>query len=122
LYFAALLTGSFGALLLSPTVFSGGASGAVFGLFGAAAVGLRQRGIKVMQTSIGGLLVLNLIFTFVVPGISIGAHLGGIAGGTLVGYAMLRTTPSRRSTIEGVAVAAVVIVVALLGGILVAYR
>src|SRR5207244_3690928 len=54
LYFAALLTGSFGALLLSPHVFSGGASGAVFGLFGAAAAGLRQRGVSVMQTGIGG--------------------------------------------------------------------
>src|SRR5438874_4727464 len=58
LYFAGLLTGSFGVLLLSPTVVSGGASGAVFGLFGAAAAGLRQRGVGVMQTGIGGLMVL----------------------------------------------------------------
>ena len=96
LYFAALLTGSFAALLLSPDVVSGGASGAVFGLFGAAAAGLRQRGISVMQTGIGGLLVINLIFTFVLPGISIGAHLGGLAGGTVVGWFMLRPSSTRR--------------------------
>jgi membrane associated rhomboid family serine protease len=120
LYFAALLTGSFGALLLSPTVFSGGASGAVFGLFGAAAVGLRQRGVKVMQTSIGGLLVLNLIFTFVIPGISIGAHLGGLVGGTAAGWFMLTPSPTRRSTLMGVAVVVVIIVAAFAGAISVA--
>src|SRR5207237_5504815 len=45
LYFVALLTGSFGALLLSPNALTGGASGAVFGLFGAAAIGLYHRGV-----------------------------------------------------------------------------
>ena len=122
LYFAGLLTGSFGVLLLSPTVVSGGASGAVFGLFGAAAAGLRQRGVGVMQTGIGGLLVINLIFTFVLPGISIGAHLGGLAGGTAAGWLMLRPSPTRRAAFAGVAVAAVIIGAALAGGLWAAQR
>lgn len=122
LYFAALLTGSFGALLLSPHVFSGGASGAVFGLFGAAAAGLRQRGVSVMQTGIGGLLVINLIFTFVIPGISIGAHLGGLAGGTAAGWFVLRPSPTRRSAVAGLAVAAIITATALAGAIWAAQR
>jgi membrane associated rhomboid family serine protease len=120
LYFAALLAGSFGALLFSPTVFSAGASGAVFGLFGAAAAGLRQRGVRVMQTWIGGLLVINLIFTFAIPGISIGAHVGGLVGGTVTGWVMLH--PTRRSKVEGVVVAAVVIVASVLGSLWAASR
>ncbi|MEY2475659.1 MAG: hypothetical protein QOG87_974 [Actinomycetota bacterium] len=90
IYFTALLTGSFGALLLSPNVFTVGASGAVYGLLGALAVGMRQRGASVWQSGIGSLLVVNLLFTFLVPGISIGGHLGGLAGGALLGSILLR--------------------------------
>ncbi|MBV8295753.1 MAG: rhomboid family intramembrane serine protease [Acidimicrobiia bacterium] len=120
LYFAALLGGSFGALLLSPTVLSAGASGAVFGLFGAAAAGLRQRGVKVMQTNIGVLLVINLVLTFAVPGISIGAHVGGLVAGTLVGWVMLH--PTRRSTVTGIAMAVVVMATAVAGSLWAAGR
>ena len=90
LYFASLLTGSFGALLLSPNAFTVGASGAVYGLLGALAVGLRSRGVSVWQSGIGSLLVVNLLITFLVPGISIGGHLGGLVGGALLGARLLR--------------------------------
>lgn len=120
LYFAALLAGSFGAVLLSPNAFTAGASGAVFGLLGATALGLRRRGVSVWQTGVGGLLVVNLLLTFVIPGISIGGHLGGLAGGALVGGVMLRLPPSRRATVEGIALAAVVAVASVAGAIAVA--
>lgn len=120
LYFAALLAGSFGALLLSPTVLSAGASGAVFGLFGAAAVGLRQRGVKVMQTGVGALLVINLILTFAVPGISIGAHLGGLVGGAVAGWFMLH--PARRAKLEGTVVTVLVLAVSVVGSLWAAAR
>lgn len=120
LYFAALLAGSFGAVLLSPNAFTAGASGAVFGLLGATALGLRRRGVSVWQTGVGGLLVVNLLLTFVIPGISIGGHLGGLAGGALVGGVMLRLPPSRRATLEGIALAAVVAVASVAGAIAVA--
>lgn len=82
MYLAALLGGSAGALLLEPNSLSGGASGAVFGLMGAAAVGLRQRGINPFSTGLGSVLLINLLITFSVDGISIGGHVGGlIAGG-----------------------------------------
>lgn len=93
LYLASLLTGSFGALLLSPHAFTGGASGAVFGLVAAAAIGLHQRGINVWQSGVGGLIVVNLVITFLIPGISIGGHLGGLLGGIICGAVLLR--PSR---------------------------
>lgn len=82
-YAAGLFGGSLGALVLSwgtPTL---GASGAVFGLMGAAMVGLRHRGINPWRTSIGTLVVLNLVITFVVPSISLGGHLGGLVAGAL---------------------------------------
>jgi membrane associated rhomboid family serine protease len=89
LYFAALLAGSAGALLLQPNSLVGGASGAVFGLMAAAFVGLRNRGINPFSTGIGAVLLLNLMLTFVVPGIAIGGHIGGIVGGALAGWVIM---------------------------------
>ena len=88
LYITALLWGAFGALVLSgPFDQTVGASGAVFGLMGAAAVEQRARGINPFQTDIGVLIVLNLILSFVISNVSIGGHIGGLAGGILVGIA-----------------------------------
>ena len=117
LYLASLLGGSFGALLLSPQAFTGGASGAVFGLVAAAGIGLHQRGVNVWQIGVGGLIVVNLVITFVVPGISIGGHLGGLVGGFLVGAFMLRVPTTRRSVIDGVLVAAIVSALAVAGSV-----
>ena len=85
LYFTALLAGSFGALLLQPDALTAGASGAVYGLMGAAVLGMRRRGVDPMQSGLGGLLAINLFLTVVLPGISIGGHLGGLAGGAAAG-------------------------------------
>ena len=90
-YCAGLAGGAAGVMLLAwdqPTL---GASGAVFGLMGAAMVLLRRRGINPWQTQIGSLVVLNLVITFVVPQISIGGHLGGLAGGALAALALAAT-------------------------------
>lgn len=80
-YAAGLLGGSAGAMLLSWNAGTLGASGAVFGLMGAAMVLLRRRGVDPWQTSIGSLVLINLVLTFVIPGISVGGHLGGLLGG-----------------------------------------
>jgi membrane associated rhomboid family serine protease len=90
LYFAALLGGSVGAIIVSPESLVGGASGAVFGLMAAASVALHQRGTNPFQTGIGALLLLNLLITFTIPGISIGGHIGGAIAGGVVGYCMLQ--------------------------------
>ena len=122
LYLAALLSGSFGALLLAPQAFTAGASGAAFGLVGAAAVGLRLRGADVWQAGVGPLLLINLVFTFLIPGISIGGHVGGLAGGAAVGWFMLRTPTGRGSVLQGLAFAAVVVAAAAAGGVWVGGR
>lgn len=84
LFSGGLFGGSAGALLLSWSGLTIGASGAVFGLMGAAMVLLRRRGINPWRTSIGTLVIINLVFTFMASGVSIGGHVGGILGGALV--------------------------------------
>jgi len=81
IYFSSVLWGSAGALLLSPDAITVGASGGVFGLMGALLVMSRQRGMDFLSSGIGMVLLLNLGITFAIPGISIGGHLGGLAGG-----------------------------------------
>jgi membrane associated rhomboid family serine protease len=108
LYLAALLGGSVGALLLSPDAFTAGASGAVFGCMGAAVVALKRRGVGVLQSSIGGLLAVNLLLTFAISGISIGGHLGGLAVGAAAGFVLDRT--DRQPQAGAVAVAALALV------------
>ena len=83
LYFASLFAGSLGALLLDPNALTIGASGAVFGIFGATFVIARHRRIDGLASSIGIILLLNLAITFGRPEISIGGHLGGLAAGVL---------------------------------------
>jgi len=62
---------------------------------GAAVVELRARKIGVMQSGIGGLIVINLVLSFTLSGISVGAHIGGLIGGALAGLA-IRTADNRR--------------------------
>jgi membrane associated rhomboid family serine protease len=92
-YLCALLGGSFGALLLTPDALTVGASGGVFGLMGAAIVALRSRGVDIFSTGLGGLLVLNLVLTFVIPRISIGGHIGGLAAGFVAGWILVELGP-----------------------------
>jgi len=89
LYFVSLFAGSFGAILLSPDSLTIGASGAVFGIFGATFLIARSRGVDALASSIGIILVLNLVITFGRPEISIGGHLGGLLGGALCALVIL---------------------------------
>lgn len=87
-YFVSLLAGTFGALLLQPTGATVGASGAVFGLMGAAVVLSRSRGIGLTESGLGFWIGINLLFTFTFAGISIGGHIGGLLAGGLAGLAL----------------------------------
>lgn len=88
IYAVSLLAGSLGALIVSPHAFTVGASGAVFGVMGAAAVEMRARQIPIMQSGVGGLILINLVISFTLPGISWGGHIGGLIGGTLAALAL----------------------------------
>jgi membrane associated rhomboid family serine protease len=96
-YFACLLGGSAGALLLQPNGLHGGASGAVFGLFGLIIVGYLQRGINPLTTALGGVLIINVLLSFS-GGISFGGHIGGAVAGMICGYVMM--APAQRRVAE----------------------
>jgi membrane associated rhomboid family serine protease len=119
-YFASLLAGSFGALLLDPDVPVIGASGAVFGLLGAAFIIMRQRGVDPMQTFIGPILILNIVITFAFSGtISVGGHIGGLIGGGLCAL-VIGISEQRRSQLGAVLGCVAIGVVAAVGGIVAA--
>ncbi len=113
IYVVSLLGGSFGALLISPNAVTVGASGAVFGLMGAAILALRARGIDPMQSGLGITLVLNLGITFLIPNISIGGHIGGLIAGGIVGLLMFEVAERRRISMTPVLGACVALAVAL---------
>src|SRR5688500_2727053 len=89
LYLVAGLAGSAGVLLLSPDAVTVGASGAIYGLFGAILV-LERQGTYVFGGSVIPLLVINFAFTLFIPGISKGGHIGGFIGGALAILVMSR--------------------------------
>jgi membrane associated rhomboid family serine protease len=89
LYLVSALAGSAGALMFAPQAFTVGASGAIFGILGAALVFERQRNY-VLGGSALSIILLNLVLTFAVPNISIGGHVGGLVGGALCGLALSR--------------------------------
>lgn len=89
LYLATALAGSAGALVISPNSPTVGASGALFGILGAAVVFERQ-GHHVLGGQALGIAVINFAITFLVPNISIGGHLGGFVGGVACGLALSR--------------------------------
>jgi membrane associated rhomboid family serine protease len=114
IYAISLFAGSLGALIVSPNAVTVGASGAVFGLMGAAAAELQARGINPFETNIGGLIIFNLIFSFVFSGISIGGHIGGLIGGAVAGFLFLQADRHRlpRTATLGLAIALAAVVFA----------
>jgi membrane associated rhomboid family serine protease len=121
IYLASLLAGSFGALLFQPGVPTVGASGAIFGIFGALIVVAYHRGIPIWQSGLGMVLVINLIFSVTFSGISIGGHLGGLIAGLICGEMVVQWSERRRfpalayTGFAAVAVASIVGAVAAAG-------
>jgi membrane associated rhomboid family serine protease len=116
IYAVALLTGSLGALLADPHSLTVGASGAVFGLMGAAAVEMRARQVPLMQSGVGGLIAINLIISFTLPNISWGGHVGGLIGGALAAAA-LNLGDRYRQRMPAVAACVVIAAAAVAGSI-----
>jgi membrane associated rhomboid family serine protease len=113
LYIVSGLAGSAGALLLDPNTLAVGASGAIWGLMGAALV-LELRKINVFGGQVLGLVVLNLVLTFAIPGISIGGHVGGGIGGAvaILAFSYLQRTPALATiAVAGVGIASVALAV-----------
>ncbi|MEU6579959.1 rhomboid family intramembrane serine protease [Nocardia sp. NPDC046763] len=124
-YLASLLGGSAAVTALSdPLTASAGASGAIFGIFGAVAVIMLRTRQNLTQIAV--LLVINLIITFSVPGISIWAHLGGLLAGTVATTGILYVPrwlgirETRTALNIGWAVVAVVALIAVLATVVAA--
>ena len=113
LYLASGIAGSAGALWLSPNSITVGASGAIFGILGALFVLERSRHIAT-GGQVAMLIVLNLVFTFAVNGISVGGHLGGLVAGVALMYVLLQF---RRSAVYSLAAGAAVIVISFAIGL-----
>ena len=119
-YFASLLAGSFGALLFSPQIPTVGASGALFGVLGALMVVSHFRGISIWQSGLGFTLLINIVFSLSVSGISIGGHIGGFVGGAICGWLIVQVGERRRMQAAAIAGCVLVAVISVIAAIAVA--
>ena len=115
IYGTSLLAGSFGALLLEPHAVTVGASGAIFGLMGAAFFEMRHRGMNPFETGIGFLIVINLGLGLFLNNISIGGHLGGLVGGALAIMAFQYGDRMRQPALGYVGCVVIAIIAAVAG-------
>jgi len=107
LYLTTGLVGSVAVYLLAnPLVVALGASGSVFGLFGAAFVVLLKQHRDITQLLV--LLALNLFVSFTVPSIAWQAHIGGLLAGFAAGAAFAYAPRQRRTATSVVAIGALV--------------
>ena len=85
-------------LFARPNAATVGASTAIFGLFGAFLPVLRRLGRD--TSALLPVLAVNLVFTFLVPGISIAGHLGGLATGVVIGFGLAYAPQRSRTAIQ----------------------
>jgi membrane associated rhomboid family serine protease len=121
-YAASLFAGSLGALIFDPDKATGGASGAVLGMFGAVAAAMYQRGMSFWNTGFGPYLVIVMAWSFFDGNVSFGGHLGGIIGGAIVGWFMFAAGETRKlvKPTVGIIVAVVVGVGSFVGALAIA--
>ncbi len=86
---------------------SAGASTAIFGLFAALFVIMRRLGRD--TSAVIPILVINLIFTFTVPSISIAGHLGGLVTGGALALVLAYAPRTRRTLVQSVGIGAIVV-------------
>jgi membrane associated rhomboid family serine protease len=118
IYLVSALAGSAAVLLITPDSLTLGASGAIFGLFGATAVFMRR--LRYDMRPILILLVLNVVFSFTWPNVSWQAHMGGLVAGTAVAIAMAYAPRERRNAVQWGTAAGVLVLAVVLSVIAVA--
>jgi membrane associated rhomboid family serine protease len=114
MFVVAGFTGSAASYALGPCpTFGVGASGAIFGIVGGLVLFLYNRRRSAFVASylrgILALIAINIAFGFWFPGIDNIAHLGGLAGGLMLGFGFDRTARSASDTILMLLTAAVVV-------------
>ncbi len=102
-YFMSALMGALVSTEFQPTLVSCGASGAIFGIVGAAfsyvspdKIHEGRASLKRRLAVLVAFVVLNLAFGFLVAGIDNAAHMGGLAGGLLSGFVLSGLSDKRQ--------------------------
>lgn len=120
-YFVSMLGGSAAVLAFQPNAVTAGASGAIFGLFGAQAVILLR--LKQSPGPVLTIIFINVVISISVPGISLWGHLGGLAAGAAATAGLLygpsligggKSTSNNRAIGWGIVAAVAVVVVAVI--------
>jgi membrane associated rhomboid family serine protease len=107
LYLICGLGGDVAAYVYQPGDLSAGASTAIFGLFTALFIALRK--LRLSTSSVLPLIIINLIFTFSIPGISIAGHVGGLITGAVAGFAIAYAPRSKRTVLQIVGLGLIVV-------------
>ena len=122
LYLVAGLGGNVAAYVFQPGALSAGASTAIFGLFAALFLVLRKLGLN--AAAVLPIIIVNLVFTLTVPGISIAGHLGGLLTGTVAALGLAYAPKKNRTLIQYGTLAllfVVIVVIAVLRSVMVRY-
>jgi membrane associated rhomboid family serine protease len=111
-YLVSLLGGAAAVMLFyAPNQQVAGASGAVFGLMGGLAVVLRR--LRVPTGQVIGVIVMNVAISFVVPGISLIGHLGGLVVGAAATAALVYAPRRNRTAVQALALVGLTVLVLL---------
>jgi len=88
IFFGSLLAASATSLYFGPeNIYAVGASGAIYGLFGALFVIGKKAGAN--YQNIAGVIIVNLLMTFTISGIDWRAHVGGLIAGAVITYPLI---------------------------------
>lgn len=104
LYLLAGFGGNVACYVFTPNAFAAGASTAIYGLFAAYFVVLRKLGRD--ASSVIPIIVINVILTFTIPGISIAGHFGGLVTGAIAGAGLAYAPRMNRTLIQALVLAA----------------
>jgi membrane associated rhomboid family serine protease len=117
LFVLTALGGCVAVLLIAPGATVIGASGAVFGMFGAFFIIQRRLGGNATQIMV--VIAINLVLSFIIPGISWEGHVGGLIVGAALGAILSRTRGPRMARLQAILISAVavVLVAAIFAGV-----
>jgi membrane associated rhomboid family serine protease len=116
-YLVALLGGAAAVMLFyAPDERVAGASGAVFGLMGGLVVLLRR--LRVPAGQVIGLIVVNVVISIVIPGISLIGHIGGLVVGAAATAALVYAPPRNRAMVQTLALVGLTVLLMLLIGVI----
>jgi membrane associated rhomboid family serine protease len=110
LYLLAGLGGSVASYVFTPNAIAAGASGAIFGLFAALFIVLKR--LRRDTSSVIPIIVINIVFTFTIPNISIAGHLGGFLVGGVVALGLAYAPRSGRNAVQAATIGGVAVLLA----------